>query len=62
MPGRNCGTCSPVLPQQRDYNKRLRAARGLFLHCARTLAASTSLWTDDVWVVDSTPGGVRPVP
>ena len=45
----------PYLPQQSGYNKRLRAARGLIRHCARVLAASTSLWTDDVWVVDSTP-------
>jgi hypothetical protein len=36
-------------------HKRLRAARGLIRHCIRVLAASTSLWTDDVWVVDSTP-------
>jgi hypothetical protein len=45
----------PYLPQQPGYNKRLRAAAGLMLHCLRALAASTSLWTDDVWVVDSTP-------
>jgi hypothetical protein len=45
----------PYLPQQSGYNKRLRAARGLIRHCARALAASTSLWSDDVWVVDSTP-------
>jgi hypothetical protein len=45
----------PYLPQQSGYNKRLRAARGLVRHCARSLAASTSLWSDDVWVVDSTP-------
>ena len=45
----------PYLPQQSGYNKRLRAARGLIGHCARVLAASTSLWGDDVWVVDSTP-------
>jgi hypothetical protein len=45
----------PYLPQQSGYNKRLRAARGLVRHCARALAASTSLWTDGVWVVDSTP-------
>jgi hypothetical protein len=45
----------PYLPQQPGYNKRLRAARGLVRHCARALAASTSQWTDDVWVVDSTP-------
>jgi hypothetical protein len=45
----------PYLPQQSGYNKRLRAARGLIRYCARALAASTSLWSDDVWVVDSTP-------
>jgi hypothetical protein len=45
----------PCLPQQSGYNKRLRAARGLIRHCARVLAAATSLWSDDVWVVDSTP-------
>jgi hypothetical protein len=45
----------PYLPQQSGYNKRLRAARGLVRHCTRVLAAGTSLWSDDVWVVDSTP-------
>ena len=45
----------PYLPQQSGYNKRLRAARGLVRYCARVLAAGTSQWTDDVWVVDSTP-------
>jgi DDE family transposase len=49
------GHLFPYLPQQSGYNKRLRAARGLIRHCARALAAGTSLWTDDVWVVDSTP-------
>lgn len=28
--------------------KRLRAAAGLMLHCARALAASTSLWTSSL--------------
>ena len=49
------GHLFPYLPQQSGYNKRLRAAAGLIRHCIRSLAASTSLWTDDVWVVDSTP-------
>ena len=49
------GHLFPYLPQQSGYNKRLRAAAGLIRHCTRVLAASTSLWTDDVWVVDSTP-------
>ena len=49
------GHLFPYLPQQPGYNKRLRAAAGLIRCCIRVLAASTSLWTDDVWVVDSTP-------
>jgi hypothetical protein len=43
------------LPGQPGYNKRLRAAAGLVTAVIRVLAADTSLWTDDVWVVDSTP-------
>ena len=45
----------PYLPQQPGYNKRLRAAALLIRHCIRVLAADASVWTDDVWVVDSTP-------
>src|ERR1035441_10521022 len=45
----------PCLPQQPGYSKRLRAAASLLRHCIRALAADTSVWTDDVWVVDSTP-------
>jgi hypothetical protein len=45
----------PYLPGQPGYNKRLRAAAGLVTAVIRVLAADTSLWTDDVWVVDSTP-------
>src|ERR1039457_2921340 len=45
----------PCLPQQPGYSKRLRAAASLLRHCIRALAANTSVWTDDVWVVDSTP-------
>jgi hypothetical protein len=33
----------------------LRAAAGLITALIRMLAADTSLWSDDVWVVDSTP-------
>ena len=43
------------LPRQPGYNKRLRAAAGLVRSVIRILAADTTLWTDDVWVVDSTP-------
>ena len=45
----------PYLPKQPGYNKRLRHACGLIRYLIRMLAADTSLWSDDVWVVDSTP-------
>jgi hypothetical protein len=45
----------PYLPQQPGYNKRLRAAASMIRHCIRVLAAGTTVWTDDAWVVDSTP-------
>jgi hypothetical protein len=43
------------LPKQPGYNKRLRKAAGLIQAVIRALSADTTLWTDDVWVVDSTP-------
>jgi hypothetical protein len=43
------------LPGQPGYNKRLRAAARLITAVIRVLAADTTLWTDDVWVADSTP-------
>lgn len=43
------------LPQQSGYNKRLREAAELIRTVIRYLAVDTTLWTDDVWVVDSTP-------
>lgn len=43
------------LPGQPGYNRRLRAAAGLITTLIQMLAADTSLWTDDVWVADSTP-------
>jgi hypothetical protein len=43
------------LPQQPGYNKRLRDAAGLIRTVIRYLSVDTTLWTDDVWVVDSTP-------
>jgi hypothetical protein len=45
----------PYLPQQPGYNKRLRKAAGLLRSLSRILATHTSVWNDDVWVVDSTP-------
>jgi len=49
------GHLFPCLPGQPGYNRRLRAAAALITTLIRLLAADTSLWTDDVWVVDSTP-------
>jgi DDE family transposase len=45
----------PYLPQQPGYNKRLRKAAELLRKVTRMLATNTSVWSDDVWVVDSTP-------
>jgi len=45
----------PYLPGQPGYNKRLRKLAVTMGWLIRMLAADTSLWADDVWVVDSTP-------
>jgi hypothetical protein len=45
----------PYLPEQSGYNKRLRKAAGLIRQVTRLLAVDTTLWSDDVWVVDSAP-------
>jgi len=45
----------PYLPGQSGYNKRLRKLAATMCWLARALATGTSLWHDDVWVIDSTP-------
>ncbi|OUC98906.1 IS982 family transposase [Streptosporangium minutum] len=45
----------PYLPGQSGYGKRLRKASALVTRVIRMLGADTSLWSDDVWVADSTP-------
>ena len=40
---------------QSGWNKRVRKAFSLLIRVIRMLAMDTSLWSDDVWVVDSTP-------
>ena len=45
----------PYLPGQPGYNKRLRKLTTTMIWLIRMLACDTSLWDDDVWVVDSTP-------
>jgi hypothetical protein len=45
----------PYLPGQPGYNKRLRKLGATANWLIRQLATDTSIWSDDVWVVDSTP-------
>jgi hypothetical protein len=45
----------PYLPQQPGYNKRLRRLGSTIGWLVGVLARDTTLWTDDVWVADSTP-------
>jgi hypothetical protein len=45
----------PYLPKQPGYNKRLRRLAATLNWLVGALARDTSVWSDDVWVVDSTP-------
>jgi transposase len=45
----------PYLPKQPSYNKRLRRLASTLNRLIGALARDTSVWTDNVWVVDSTP-------
>ena len=45
----------PYLPQQPGYNKRLRNLAATISWLIGMLARDTTLWTNDVWVIDSTP-------
>jgi Transposase DDE domain len=45
----------PYLPRQSGYNKRLRAASPQLKTMIRMLAVASAGWSDDVWVIDSTP-------
>jgi Transposase DDE domain len=53
--GRHLRHLFPYLPGQSGYNKRLRRAGELLRATIRAIACDTTLWSDDVWVVDSTP-------
>ena len=53
--GRHLRYLFPYLPGQPGYNKRLRKLAATMVWLIRILAADTSLWADDLWVVDSTP-------
>jgi hypothetical protein len=45
----------PCLPKQPGCDKRLRKAAELLWRVTRVPATDTSVWSDDVWIVDSTP-------
>jgi hypothetical protein len=45
----------PCLPKQPGYNKRLRRLAGTLRWLTGALARDTTMWSDDVWVADSTP-------
>jgi Transposase DDE domain len=53
--GRHLRHLYPYLPGQSGYNKRLRRAGELLRATIRMIACDTTLRSDDVWVVDSTP-------
>ena len=53
--GRHLHHLFPYLPGQSGYNKRLRRTGELLRQVIRLIACDTALWSDDVWVVDSTP-------
>ncbi len=52
---KNLAEMFPRLIGQSGYNKRMRKLFFLFIRVIRMLAMDTTLWSDDVWVVDSTP-------
>jgi Transposase DDE domain len=45
----------PYLPDRPGYNKRLRRSGQLMQHLTAALARACPSWTDDLWLVDSTP-------
>jgi hypothetical protein len=53
--GRHLRHLFPYLPGQSGYNKRLRRTADLLGYLIGAVARDTALWSDDLWVVDSTP-------
>ncbi len=53
--GENLRELFPHLPKQPGYNKRLRRLGATIGWLVGVLARDTSMWTEDLWVVDSTP-------
>jgi hypothetical protein len=55
MPPSTCGSCLATCPASPATTKPLRWAAGLLRQVIQVVACDTTLWSDDVWVVDSTP-------
>jgi hypothetical protein len=55
IPAITSGTCSRTCPSGGATRKRLRKLVGTVHWLIRQLGTDTSIWSDDVWVVDSTP-------
>jgi hypothetical protein len=53
--GRGLAHLFPYLPGQSGYNKRLRKLAVTMIWLIGALARDSYLWSDDVWVADSTP-------
>jgi hypothetical protein len=53
--GRHLRHLFPYLPGQSGDNKRLRRTADLLGYLIGAVARDTALWSDDLWVVDSTP-------
>ena len=47
--------CSPNLPDQSGYHKRLKNAHPLLCKTILTLASCCPSWFDDLWMTDATP-------
>ena len=45
----------PYIPDRAGFNKRLRGAADMLRGVIRLLATSCTSWSDDIWLLDSTP-------
>jgi len=53
--GKHLAAMFPYIPGQPGYNKRIRKLGDTMAWLVSVLAADTTVYTDDTWVVDSTP-------
>lgn len=54
-PAATTGTCSPTSPANPATSKRLRTLTSAMCWLTCVLASQCSVYTDDLWLVDSTP-------